>query len=94
MLEDNLPAHQGSITLEQSKNWAFTWRLNYYGEVYEDHLDASAGMDIYGDVNHIRCPSCMENCLKPVALTANLFDSLPNENPFQGEVGALTTYIA
>ena len=93
MLEDNLPAHRGSITLEQSKgNWAFTWRLNYYGEFYEDHLDASAGMDIYGNALTTFDAQVSWKVLPQTQVTLgaqNLFDSLPNENPFQGEVGAL-----
>lgn len=93
MLEDNLPAHRGSITLEQSKgNWAFTWRLNYYGEFYEDHLDASAGMDIYGNALTTFDAQVAWKVLPQTQVTLgaqNLFDSLPNENPFQGEVGAL-----
>lgn len=93
MLEDNLPAHRGSITLEQSKgNWAFTWRLNYYGEFYEDHLDASADMDIYGNALTTFDAQVAWKVLPQTQVTLgaqNLFDSLPNENPFQGEVGAL-----
>ncbi|WP_156079105.1 TonB-dependent receptor [Alteromonas macleodii] len=93
MLEDNLPAHRGSITLEQSKgNWAFTWRLNYYGGFYEDHLDASAGMDIYGNALTTFDAQVAWKVLPQTQVTLgaqNLFDSLPNENPFQGEVGAL-----
>ncbi|CAI4155996.1 TonB-dependent receptor [Alteromonas macleodii] len=93
MLEDNLPAHRGSITLEQSKgNWAFTWRLNYYGEFYEDHLDASAGMDIYGNALTTFDAQVAWKVLPQTQVTLgaqNLFDSMPNENPFQGEVGAL-----
>lgn len=93
MLEDNLPAHRGSITLEQSKgNWAFTWRLNYYGEFYEDHLDASAGMDIYGNALTTFDAQVAWKVLPQTQVTLgaqNLFDSLPNENPFQGKVGAL-----
>ncbi|MEC7282739.1 MAG: TonB-dependent receptor, partial [Pseudomonadota bacterium] len=93
MLEDNLPAHRGSITLEQSKgNWAFTWRLNYYDEFYEDHLDASAGMDIYGNALTTFDAQVAWKVLPQTQVTLgaqNLFDSLPNENPFQGEVGAL-----
>ena len=93
MLEDNLPAHRGSITLEQSKDkWAFTWRLNYYGKFYEDHLDASAGMDIYGNALTTFDAQVAWKVLPQTQVTLgaqNLFDSMPNENPFQGEVGAL-----
>ena len=93
MLEDNLPGHRGSLTLEQSKgNWAFTWRLNYYGKFYEDHLDASAGMDIFGGALTTFDAQFSWQVLPHTVLTVgaqNLFDALPEENPFQGEVGAL-----
>lgn len=93
MLEDNLPAHRGSVTLEQLKgNWALTWRLNYYGEFYEDHLDASAGMDIYGSALTTFDAQLAWKVQPHIQLTLgaqNLFDALPDENPFQGEVGAL-----
>jgi len=93
MLEDNLPGHRGSLTLEQSKgNWAFTWRLNYYGKFYEDHLDASAGMDIFGSALTTFDAQLSWQVLPHTVLTfgaQNLFDALPEENPFQGEVGAL-----
>jgi iron complex outermembrane receptor protein len=93
MLEDNLPAHRGSITLEQSKDkWAFTWRLNYYGKFYEDHLDASAGMDIYGNALTTFDAQVAWKVFPQTQVTfgaQNLFDSLPNVNPYKGEVGAL-----
>ncbi|WP_334018793.1 TonB-dependent receptor [Alteromonas sp. S015] len=93
MLEDNLPAHRGSITLEQSKGpWAFTWRFNYYGKFYEDHLDASAGLDIYGSALTTFDAQLAWKILPDTQLTLgaqNLFDALPDENPFMGEVGAL-----
>ncbi len=93
MLEDNLPAHRGSITLEQkSEKWALTWRLNYYGKFYEDHLDASAGMDIFGSDLTTFDAQVTWNLMPQTQLTIgaqNLFDTLPDENPFQGEVGAL-----
>tara|TARA_Y100000994_G_scaffold124304_1_gene102007 strand:+ start:222 stop:3092 length:2871 start_codon:yes stop_codon:yes gene_type:complete len=93
MLEDNLPAHRGSITLEQSKDkWAFTWRLNYYGKFYEDHLDASAGMDIYGNALTTFDAQVAWKVFPQTQVTfgaQNLFDSLPDVNPYKGEVGAL-----
>lgn len=93
MLEDNLPAHRGSITLEQSRGvWAFTWRLNYYGKFYEDHLDASAGLNIYGSPLTTFDAQLAWKILPDTQLkmgAQNLFDALPDENPFKGEVGAL-----
>ncbi|WP_343033401.1 hypothetical protein [Alteromonas profundi] len=93
MLEDNLPAHRGSITLEQ-QNEAFnlTWRLNYYGEFYEDHLDASAGMDIMGS-DTLTMDAQIAWHYSPTLLytlgAQNLFDSTPDVNPYRYEVGSL-----
>ncbi|BFT30973.1 TonB-dependent receptor [Alteromonas sp. D210916BOD_24] len=93
MLEDNLPAHRGTVTLEQvNQNWAFTWRVNYYGKFYEDHLDASAGMDVYGGALTTFDAQAAWQFLpttKMVVGAQNLFDALPDVNPFKGEVGAL-----
>lgn len=93
MLEDNLPAHRGNIALEQTRgNWALTWRLNYYGEFYEDHLDASAGFDIEGDALTTFDAQIAWQFTENMRATLgaqNLFDSRPDVNPFSGEVGAL-----
>jgi len=93
MLEDNLPAHRGSITLEQTRgDMLFTWRLNYYGAFYEDHLDASSGMDIFGDAITTFDAQASWNVVPTVRLSfgvQNAFDTRPDVNPFSGEVGAL-----
>ncbi len=93
MLEDNLPAHRGTLTLEQAhQNWALTWRLNYYGKFYEDHLDASADMDIYGGALttfDAQVAWQFHPSTKMIVGAQNLFDTLPDVNPFKGEVGAL-----
>ncbi|WP_269468716.1 TonB-dependent receptor domain-containing protein [Alteromonas sp. ASW11-130] len=93
MLEDNLPAHRANITLLQSvENWAVTWRVNYYGSFYEDHLDASAGMDIF--LSPIITLDAelgwqINDHLHAALGAKNVLDGRPDENPFQGEVGAL-----
>lgn len=93
MLEDNLPAHRGSLTLEQRRdNWSLTWRLNYFGSFYEDHLDASAGMDIFGSAITTFDTQIAWQFTPTTRFTLggqNLFNTLPDVNPFQGEVGAL-----
>lgn len=93
MLEDNLPAHRGSITLEQRlQSFEFTWRLNYFGSFYEDHLDASAGLDIYGGARFTMDAQFAWQFSKETRLTLgvqNLFNTLPDTNVFKGEVGAL-----
>ncbi len=93
MLEDNLPAHRATLSLEQQ--WApfsLNWRINYYGKFYEDHLDASAGMDIEGQaVTTVDVEAAWQvtDALAFSLGAQNLFDKLPQENPHQGVVGAL-----
>jgi len=93
MLEDNLPAHRGSLTLEQYiENVNLTWRLNYYGEYYEDHLDASAGMDILGSETITLDAQVAWQLTSTTRVTLgaqNLLDNTPDINPFKGTVGAL-----
>lgn len=93
MLEDNLPAHRGSVTLEQTRgDMHLTWRLNYYGAFYEDHLDASSGMDIFGDEITTFDAQASWDVVPTVRLSLgvqNAFDTRPSVNPFRGEVGAL-----
>ena len=93
MLENNLPAHRASMTLEQYINDInLTWRLNYYGEFYEDHLDASAGMDIYGSERITLDAQLAWQFSPEIRLTLgaqNMFDTKPMVNPYRGEVGSL-----
>lgn len=93
MLEDNLPAHRGSITLEQYKDkFNLTWRLNYYGAFYEDHLDASSGMDIMGG-DTLTVDAQLSWHYSPTLLytigAQNVFDTTPDVNPYRHEVGSL-----
>ena len=93
MLEDNLPAHRATLSLKQVFS-ALTvdWRANYYGKFYEDHLDASAGMDIYGSamVTIDMEGTWQINPHLSVSVGAqNVFDSVPDDNPYKGVVGAL-----
>ncbi len=93
MLEDNLPAHRANITLLQAiEDWEITWRANYYGSFYEDHLDASAGMDIDGSsifTLDFELGWQLAEKLHAAIGAKNVFDARPDENPYQGEVGAL-----
>ncbi|MCU7555128.1 TonB-dependent receptor [Alteromonas sp. ASW11-19] len=93
MLEDNLPAHRATLSLEQKwQSVALNWRINYYGKFYEDHLDASAGMDIEGRaVTTVDAEAAWQVTDKLTFSVGaqNLFNELPEENPHQGVVGAL-----
>lgn len=93
MLEDNLPAYRGSMTLTQQREpLALVWRINHFAGFYEDHLDASAGYDINsGSITTIDADITW-HATPQWSLTLgakNLLDSRPDENPFGGVVGAL-----
>lgn len=92
MLEDNLPANRMTMTLTQSlASLSWFWRLNYYGSFYEDHLDASAGMDIEsGSIWTVDAQLRWQFQPRWTATfgAKNLFDTKPDLNPYQGVVGA------
>lgn len=47
MIEENIPEHRASMTISQTyADINALLRFNYYGSYYEDHLDASANLDI------------------------------------------------
>ena len=92
MLEDNLPAHRATFTLKQFwETFSVIWRASYYGSYYEDHLDAAAGLDIYG--KPVTVLDAEINWLSTEQLTLavgakNLLDIKPEDNPYSAEVGA------
>ncbi|GGW74279.1 TonB-dependent receptor [Alteromonas halophila] len=92
MLEDNLPAYRGSLTWTQKQGaLSLVWRLNHYAGFYEDHLDASAGFDIEsGSITTLDADVRWQvTDMWSLTLGANnLFDRRPDENPYQGVVGA------
>ncbi len=49
MLEDNLPAVRWSFTANHTNgDWRVLGRLNYFGSIYEDHLDSALPIDNVG----------------------------------------------
>lgn len=93
MIEDNLPAHRGSVSVVQAyNNLSSNIRLNYYAGFYEDHLDAAASLDIYtgSEVTLDLDISYQLNAnFKLSAGAKNLFDNRPDRNPYSGNAGAL-----
>lgn len=93
MLEDNLPAHRGTISINQAwQNIRALARVSYFGSFYEDHLDASAGLDIYAGSEWLLDAEVSYDVSKAFTLAIgakNLLDNRPDTNPFQGTVGAL-----
>lgn len=92
MIEQNLPKHRVNFTMKQHfYDWKFLFRLNYFGSFYEDHLDASDGLDIYSGAETTFDVEVGYN-LGPQTQMAigakNLFDNRPDRNPFSHLVGA------
>lgn len=93
MLEDNLPAVRGTLTTRHHwQNVSLLWRANYYGSFYEDHLDASAGLDIGGE-DMVTLDAELSWMLSErwtlAAGAVNLTDERPSLNPYRERVGAL-----
>ncbi len=93
MIEQNLPEHRFSATIKQQySDWQILYRLNYFGEFYEDHLDASAGLDIESGAEVTFDFEVGYNLNAHTQLAAgvkNLFDNNPDQNPFKDLVGSL-----
>ncbi|GEA10444.1 hypothetical protein KUL49_08190 [Alteromonas sp. KUL49] len=93
MLEDNLPAHRGNFTaMYDIDKYSVVLRGNYFGGFYEDHLDASAGMDIESSAVvtvDIDFAYRLTDQLTLSVGAQNLLNEFPEVNPFAGQVGAL-----
>lgn len=93
MIEQNLPEHRATATIKhQFSDWRVLYRINYFDEFYEDHLDASAGLDIYAGSEFTLDFEVGYNLNAQTQLAAgvkNLFDNNPDQNPFKELVGSL-----
>lgn len=93
MIEENLPAHRGSLTISQAwENVNTLMRLNYFGSYYEDHLDASSGFDIEAGAEvtlDLEFGYQFSEAWQLVVGANNLFDNRPDDNPFSGRAGAI-----
>ncbi|MDM7859890.1 TonB-dependent receptor [Alteromonas sp. ASW11-36] len=92
MLEDNLPDFRAVFALNQSFNdFDFLWRLRYFSGFYEDHLDASAGLDIEASAETVFDVELSYRFNENWRMTIgaqNFFDNRPSENPFSDLAGA------
>lgn len=92
MLEDNLPEFRAVFALNQSYNdFEFLWRLRYFSGFYEDHLDASAGLDIEASaetVFDVELSYRFNDNWQMTVGAQNFFDNRPSENPFSEVAGA------
>lgn len=90
-LEENLPNWKGNMSLRHTTDkWRALARVNYHSNYFEPHLDdgtlpIDASSEITVDVEY---GYNVNDKIEIVAGVANLFDSLPDENEFQGIVGS------
>ena len=93
MLEDNLPAVRYSATANHTNgDWRFLARLNYYGSIFEDHLDSALPIDKVGSEITVDLEVAY-NFTEEFTVTVgakNAFDEYPDENTqYAGIAGSL-----
>ena len=92
MLEENLPDFRVVMALTQNyKAYSALWRVRYFSEFYEDHLDAAAGLDIEGSAEIVVDLELSYQFAEDWKFTIgaqNLFDNRPSLNPFSDVAGA------
>ncbi len=83
MLEDNLPAVRYSATANHTNgDWRFLARMNYYGSIFEDHLDSALPIDQVGSEITFDFEVAY-NFTEEFTVTVgakNAFDEYPDEN--------------
>ena len=83
MLEDNLPATRWSFTANHTNgDWRVLGRVNYYGSIFEDHLDSGLPIDNIGSELSLDVEvgySVSEN-LQLVVGAKNALDEYPDRN--------------
>ncbi|MDQ3206945.1 MAG: TonB-dependent receptor [Pseudomonadota bacterium] len=97
-LEDSLPSTKGYFSANHQREvFSASLRLNYFGSFYEDHLDSDVvraedgGLPIYGDsavTVDAEAGWDFASGLYFRVGAQNLFDNVPDENPWAGIAGA------
>lgn len=84
MIEDNLPGVRYSLTANHTNgDWRVMGRVNYFGGIYEDHLDSGGDLDIYlgSEVTvDLELGYTVNDSLTLVLGAKNAFDEYPDEN--------------
>lgn len=92
VLEEGLPSVRGSATITNvSGDWRSLFRMNYYGEGFEDHLDSNLALPIDIDAAvtfDAEFGYSVNDGLELIAGAQNLFDQYPDDNPHAAVVGA------
>ncbi|GHA81029.1 TonB-dependent receptor plug domain-containing protein [Cognatilysobacter bugurensis] len=90
-LEDSLPSTKGYFSINHQREVLnANVRVNYYGSFFEDHLD-DGGLPIYGDSAVTVDAEVGMNFASGLYFSVgaqNLFDKVPDENPYAGIAGA------
>ena len=83
MLEDNLPAVRWSLTTNHTNgDWRLLGRVNYYGSIYEDHLDSALPIDDIGSefTLDLEVAYHFSEQLQVVLGAKNALDEYPDDN--------------
>lgn len=83
MLEDNLPPVRYSLTANHTNgDWRVMGRLNYFGSIFEDHLDSGLPIDNVGSeiTVDLELGYTVNDSLTFVLGAKNAFDEYPDEN--------------
>ncbi len=83
MLENNLPAVRWSLTANHTNgDWRVLGRVNYYGSIYEDHLDSALPIDDIGSeiTLDLELAYHFSEQLQVVLGAKNALDEYPDEN--------------
>ncbi len=90
-LEENLPEDKFTFTIAHSQgDWDSFFRINFYGDYYEAHLDAGSlpiDVDSAFTVDAEIALNVSEDFRLAVG-AQNLLDEFPQDNPYSGIVGA------
>ncbi len=93
MLENNLPAVRYSATANHTNgDWRFLARLNYYGSIFEDHLDSGLPIEQVGSEFTVDLEAAynVSDALTVTLGAKNAFDEYPDENTeWKGIAGSL-----
>lgn len=90
MLEDNLPEHRFTFTTNHNTgDWNYLARLNFYSEIYEDHLDAGGAFPIYTSREYtvdVEVSYAFGENYNISIGAKNLFDERPDNNPWGASI--------
>lgn len=83
MIEDNLPDTRYSLTAQHNNgDWMFLARLNYYGEIFEDHLDSGLPIEEVGSefTVDLQAGYTFTDNISVTVGAKNAFDEYPDRN--------------